>query len=794
MLNTRSIVSAWLAALTAIACPAPDGRAAPPHGPECTESAHPALRGVHFAPNLGQWADESVRFGFKSRGVHIAFRESLLTMHLSRPVEQRPSPSQALLYRLWPGLERLAHAASQWQRADPHPRSALMQHRNTEPQQWDSHIITVSFPGANPVEPRGQLPSSLRLNYYIGDDQSRWATDVPTFAAIVYEHIYDGIDLHVMAAPDGRGVLKYEFHCAPGADYTQIRIRYHGIKALRVSEATGDLLIKTPLGTLRDSAPLVWQEDGGASVPLALPPQTLPARFEIIDRCTYTITIQTTPDSSRPLVIDPELEWMYYLGGTGTDGSSNLILDSTGNILLTGRTTSADFLGQINSYSGGGDAYILKVSPSGQPLWMTYLGGSGDEADANIAVDSADSLLVSGTTSSTNFPGRTNSYHGGVYDGFILKVSPTGQLLWMTYLGGSAEDWASGLAVDSTGDALVSGYTFSDNFAGRTNSYYGNTDAFLLRVNPSGQLQWMTYYGGSAWDWAGRIALSPTGDALLAGWTRSTDFAGQNNAYMGGGQDAFLLRVNPSGAIQWMTYLGGTGSDDGGGIAVRDNDDVLVVGSTYSVDFAGRINSHRTFPDAYVLMVSPTGQLQWMAYLGGHHWDFASKVVMHDHDHALVSGTTASTDFEGRINSHYGGTFPNIRDAFALMVDMSGQVQWMMYFGGNHDEFAYGLAVDDRGDALLSGITSSTNFQGRNNAYLGGPFDAFLLKIRLGACYANCDNSTQPPILNIADFSCFLQKFAAGDSYANCDGSTQEPVLNVADFSCFLGMFAAGCN
>jgi len=733
--------------------------------PPAADAINLGLRGVYFVENQGQWSDETVHYGLKSRGLDVAFRESSFTMHLSREVSgdvpfavdrgawaSRPYESELADRASRPFDPPIAPEASPKRERGmlalddpdplPHGRGSLR-----EPVDYEHLTLTITFPGCNPVTPRGAQPQAAKFNYFVGGQGRGIASNVPSFAVVIYEGLYDGIDLLVCGNDDG--VMKYEFHCSPGADYTQIRIHYDGIESLCVN-TDGDLEIATSFGTLRDGAPIVWQEakestsrareeaefDVARAAPLAdtrgssgAMRTTLPARFDLIDRNTYTIALDATPDPTLPLVIDPEIEWMYYLGGSGQDVGNGIAVDSAGNALVTGWTWSTDFAGRNNSHHGGGeDAFALKVSPSGQLQWMTYLGGSSSDYGEGIAVDSAGNALVTGSTESTDFAGRNNSNYG-LGDAFALKVSPSGQLQWMTYLGGSNSDYGYGIATDGAGNALVTGFTDSTDFAGRNNSYYGGVDAFALKVSPSGQLQWMTYLGGSRSDYPNGIAVDGAGNALVTGWTWSTDFAGRNNSHHGGLYDAFVLKVSPSGQLQWMTYLGGSGDDPGEGIAVDSADNALVTGSTLSTDFAGRNNSHHGggLYDAFALKVSPSGQLMWMTYLGGSASDRGEGLAVDSAGNALVAGWTASTDFAGRNNSHHGG----FNDAFALKVSPSGQLQWMTYLGGSNFDWGFGIAVDAAGNALVTGETLSTDFFGRNNSYYGGTRDAFLLKLRL---------------------------------------------------------------
>ncbi|MCC5785873.1 MAG: SBBP repeat-containing protein [Phycisphaerales bacterium] len=754
----------------------------PQHDPGAALSS---LRGVHFVPNQGQWED-AVLYGFKSRGVDIAFDESSLTMHLHRGSTHSERRVAAAVEEFGPFWCESRRQGWSWPQAHCWSGASILDSGWTEvasdTEATETLTLTVSFPSSNSSRPRGINPQAGRFNYFIGDDQSRWASDVPSYGTIVYEGIYDGTDLHVMGSD---GILKYEFHSAPGADHEQIRIRYDGIESLSI-DGDGGLRIQTAFGTLRDNAPVVWQTIGGRR-------EYLPSRFQILDTQTYTIELLAEPDPAHPVIIDPELDWMIYLGGSDWEEGAGVAVDGDGNALVTGRTISTDFSGRNNSFHGWKDAFVLKVSPSGQLLWMTYLGGTAGEWGRGIAVDADGNALVTGRTASTDFAGRNNAFHGGDRDAFALKVSSTGQLQWMTYLGGSAEEWGEGIGVDGAGNALVTGWTESTDFAGRNNSFQGgDRDAFALKVSPSGQLQWMTYLGGSAWDLGVGIAVDGDSNALVTGRTLSTDFAGRNNSPFSAGPhyyytDAFVLKVSPSGQLQWMTYLGGSDSDSGRGIAMDADGNALVTGSTESTDFTGRNNSIHGRRDAFALKVSSSGQIEWMTYLGGNGNDGGGGIVVDADGNALVTGSTGSTNFTGRNNRRHGGT----TDAFALKVSSTGQIEWMTYLGGSDRDTGSGIALDGDGNALVTGWTLSTNFVGRNNSFQGGLMDAFLLKLAPDpGCPADLNGDG---VVDADDFFLFLQLFAAGDPRADFNG---DGVIDANDFFAFLAAFAAfapGC-
>ncbi len=738
--------------------------AAPVHGqcrPEGADAARLALRGVHFLPNHGQWADASVRYGFNSRGIDIAFRESAMTMHLSRERTPDGAGAPRTLGLTEPGAAR------------PPARRA--------PLPWERLVLAVTFPGSDRSAPAGAGPLGARFNYFLGADAGAWRRDVESFGAVVYQDLYPGIDLHVTGdtRPGGAGVLKYEFRCAPGADHVRIRVRYDGIRSLRVSES-GDLLLETSFGTVRDNAPRAWQDIDGRRRPI-------PARFEVLDAHTYTVALLSAPDAAHPVVIDPEVEWMTYLGGGGVDWGFDAAVHESGDMLVSGHTGSSDFAGANNAYHGASsDAFVARVDPSGALKWMTYLGGGSFDLGYGIALDDAGNALLSGYTNSDDFAGANNAFHGGSLDAFVARVTPQGTLDWMTYLGGSADDLGFAIDADDAGAALVAGEAYSTDFEGRNNSHHGGAyDAFAARVHPSGALDWMTYLGGNNQDDAGGIVADSAGAAMVLGDTWSPDFEGRINLPPGN-RDGYVARIHASGAMHWMAYFGGSANEAAYGVALEPGGSVLTTGATTSTDFVGQTNAHHGGSvDGFVARILPSGLGAWMTYVGGADWDNGLRVTADGAGGALVSGRTESADFEGRENSFHG-----VEDAFVVRVAASGVLQWMTYVGGTGQDAGFGIALDGAGGALLTGRTNSVAFAGQTNSFHGGGSwgDAFVVKLNLAdACYPDCNASGS---LTVADFTCFQSRFVAGDPYADCNNSG---TLTVADFTCFQSAFVAGC-
>lgn len=677
-------------------CAAPDER---------TAWAQPAVIGsetrsgcTFFDPNMGQCADETARFMLHRPMFSIACRDSAISLTS-------------------PGTSR---------------GNGIIDDRVT---------ISLTFPGSNPVPPQGSDPNDA-VTYYnmIVDDVSVCAA-VPQYETVTWPNLYEGIDLALTCSPNG--TLKYEFHCAPGADYKQIRVRIDGLEGdLCLDETDGSLVAETTLGPLHDRDLLVWQETGNNS-----DRQMLSARHEVIDHNTYTFSMLDEVDPTLPLVIDPVVEWMIYAGGTDWEEGYGVAVNPDGSSVITGSTESLDFEGRSNERHGDRrDAYVAKVSADGTLEWMTYLGGTGRDSGYQVAIDSTGDILVTGDTASLDFEGHINNAHeryGIVNDIFLARLDSTGVLEWMIYLGGTGRDYCAGAGVGPDDAIYVAGSTSSVDLEGRINSYLGGEyDGFVASVQPDGTLNWSRYTGGSGFEYCLGLGIDPGGHPVICGETDSTDLEGRTNSAYGMG-DAYMTRLQSDGGLDWSTYLGGSGDDSGWDLASDSTGTVYITGWTDSDDFAGRNNSiHDSRQDTYVARVEPDGSVAWMTYLGGTSVDVGAGIAIDGSDAPVVAGRTSGSDFEGRTNSRHGGY-----DGFAAKVSPDGFIQWMSYLGGSGWDEAWDVAVAADGHTLyLTGITESNDFEGAINGLHGGPYapgDAFLLRL----------NPSLDPILTI-DSSC----------------------------------------
>ncbi len=298
-----------------------------------------------------------------------------------------------------------------------------------------------------------------------------------------------------------------------------------------------------------------------------------------------------------------------YFGGSGLDAGYGIAVDDSGNAYVTGYTESSDFPVQspIYGYSGNGDAFVAKISASGDSLvYSTYLGGSGSDDAIGIAVDDSGSVYVTGSTKSSDFKTTPSpvSVYAGNGDAFLTKLDAAGSLVYSRYLGGGNADRGHSLAVDDGGNVYLTGRTKSPGIA-TTGAYdegcgtdgncnYGTSywnDAYITKVDGTGNVVYWTYLGGSAADQGCGIAVDVSGNAYVVGRSGSSDFPVESpiqghGTYAGGNDDAFVAKVSASGAaLSYSTYLGGAGDDTCSGIAVDVSGNAYVTGYTDSSDF-----------------------------------------------------------------------------------------------------------------------------------------------------------------------------------------------------------------
>ncbi|HUX09060.1 MAG TPA: SBBP repeat-containing protein, partial [Terriglobia bacterium] len=571
------------------------------------------------------------------------------------------------------------------------PAGRAAGHRNLS-----KDVLRLRWVGANPA-PRleGLNRERGRINYLIGNDPAKWVRDVPAWSRVKVRGVYPGIDV---VYHGGRRQLEFDLEVAPGSNPGSVRLKIAGANDhhpanLRLNRR-GDLVVRTRAGEVSFRKPRAYQPGADSSAGKDF----LEARYVVRKGGQVGFEVGRY-DPSRPLVIDPVLSYSTYLGGADYNYATGIAVDSSGDTYVTGYTSSIDFPvsgGVQGTFAGGScdtevntapcfDAFISKLNPQGTGLvYSTYLGGSGDDRGVRVAVDASGQAYVAGFTDSLDFPTAnplqgangggacgTTAYPAPCYDAFVAKLSASGSsLVYSTYLGGTGDDFTSGIAADSNGNAYVSGLTAGPNFPVTYGSFQtgyggGPFDGFVAKINPTGSaLVYSTYLGGSQEDHASDIVLDSSGDAFLTGQTNSANFPvhggfqPQYTAASCGSAlsnfpcfESFVAKLNPAGsALVYSSFLGGTAGSYGSSIALDASGAAYVTGWTTSSDFPVTQGAFDTTwggsNEVFVAKIAPAGDaINYATYLGSINPDQANAIAVDSSGNAYVAGFAYGAKF-----------------------------------------------------------------------------------------------------------------------------------------------------
>ena len=632
-----------------------------------------------------------------------------------------------------------------------------------------ARTVRMQFVGASAqARISGAEELSGKINYLIGGDSSNWKTGVTTFAKVHVEEVYPGVSLTYYG---NHKQLEYDFSIAPGANPGVIAIHFDGADNISISPA-GELVLNLGDSEIRQPKPVIYEILQGGR-------REVTGGYKMLDAHTVGFDVGDH-DRTQPLVIDPILSYSTYFGGSADDIAWKVAVDTNGFVYVAGETLSAKLatVGAVQTnYAGGtwtGDAFVAKFSNDGSNLvYCTYLGGSQDDFAYGLAVDNAGDVFLTGSTDSPDFPTnnalypniRGHSYTsprtGTFYNSnaFVTELDRTGShLVYSTYFGGSGDislgsgDTGTGIAVDSEGNAYVTGLTSSTNFP-VTNSLSFPTYRQLYGTN----------------NIFGTNILSSTNFFPSPNFTYGTNFffdLSDTNAYytldhLSGSENTFLAKIGPGGtnliystyffsSILTNSFIGPNGrnllypffdfSDLAAGIAVDS------AGSAY---IAGTVEN-----DVFVAKFAPSGtNMIYYAWIGGTNNDQAFGIAVDAAGNAYVTGGTTSPNFPNTMTNLPGlgnGLTNNISrgylvttNAFLAQIIWNGTNAALGYsavFGGTNFgiDAGYGVAVDPQGNVFVCGASSSASFPVLNAtdtfaATNSGGFDAFVIAFATNA-------------------------------------------------------------
>lgn len=612
--------------------------------------------------------------------------------------------------------------------------------------------LALRFVGANPgvvVDGEKRVPGEA--NYLRGDDPDGWRTGLAGYTSVVYRDLWPNVDM-MLRGQDGK--LKYEFRVRPGARLDDIRLAYAGAGGLALDDA-GRMLVETPLGELRDSAPVSYQQVDGKRVPVE-------SRFVLENggKQEYGFAVGPGYRPDRALIIDPGVDYSTFLGGSSHEEGNGVTVDGSGNAYVAGTTQSANFpttLGAFDRTFAGGvvDVFVSKLNAAGSALvYSTYLGGTPTplpvggsdfhEFGRAVAVDSAGNAYVTGQTSSSNFPTTSGAFdrtlnvgNSSATDVFVTKLNATGsRLLYSTFLGGTNYDDGAGISINGSGEAYVTGQILSSNFPTTAGAFdrsaNGEFDGFLTKLNATGSaLAYSTYLGGAESESPGEVAVDSAGNAYVGGSTRSAGFpttpgafdTTHNSSTLDTLFDVFVTKVNPTGsALAYSTFLGGSDTDFGDGLAIDAAGNAYVSGGTISADFpttAGAFDTSRDGgSDAFVARLNASGSaLGYSTLLGGADGEGAAAIALGAGNSAWVTGGTSSTNFPTTADG-FDTRFDGTSDAFVVNLNADGSaLAYSTFLGAGNADNGRDLAADTAGNVYVTGATFSPGFPTTQGAF-----------------------------------------------------------------------------
>ncbi|PTN35131.1 SBBP repeat-containing protein, partial [Desulfonatronum sp. SC1] len=563
-------------------------------------------------------------------------------------------------------------------------------------------VLRVEFAGGHPVQP-------------VAEDGGLSADGISSLGTVTYSGVWDGVDV-VYRAAEG-GILESFYY----VDYTEtgpavdgIRLRYNRPVSL---DEQGNLVTAFENGNMVESTPLAWQEVDGEKY-------FVDASFVLHGQQEVGFALGDCLPGV-PVIIDPILSWNTFLGGNDGDDGHDIAIDSSNKVYVTGVSRSSWSEGAKSAFSGPTDAYVAKLNPStGARIWHTFLGGNGSRVYGyGIAVLSS-GIYVSGQ-SSDSWGSNPKRAFSGDWNTFVAKLDNNGGFQWHTFLGGGGSEEGSGIAVDSSGNVYVAG---TCSVAWETNPaperpYQGSSDAFVAMVNSYGVLQWHTFLGGILGDSGDGIALDGSGNVYVIG-SSNASWGSPVRAHQGNG-DAFIAKLNSSGVLQWNTFLGGSGVDDGRGIAVDTSGNVYVTGYS-NASWGNPVRAHQGSGDAFIAKLNSSGVLQWNTFLGGSGWDEGAGIAVDGSGNVYATGPSfASWGSPLRAFQESGGD----PDAFvARLRSSNGALVWHTFLGGGGHEYGSSIAVDTSGNMYVAGY-SAESWGSPVRAYAGGYSDAFVVKL-----------------------------------------------------------------
>lgn len=597
--------------------------------------------------------------------------------------------------------------------------------------------------GREVLDPSANLTEPIRSQYEVMVWNWEWeaseATTITMYeqkGELWYHNIQPGI--HVKYFLTESGAMKYDVILEEGASAEDIGVHLSGAEFQKI-DRKGRLVIETPWGKTRDEAPISFLEVNGERSSIA-------SSYLLTNKDRMSFSVESAPESEETVIIDPlTMSWSTFLHSTTSDDYMIAVVrDGSNFVYCAGYTETPTFPVTSGVYQGtfGGqvDAYVAKMTADGDNLlWATYLGGTGWDLAHALDIDANGNLYVAGYTASLDFPITSNAAQTvmrGLSDGFVTCLSPDGSsMVYSTYLGGTDRDYLYDLVANSTGQVIVTGYTFSSNFPTTSGSfdqtYNGYGDGYVASLSTDGtQILFSSYIGGSGFDITQALDWAPDGTIGIVGNTNSTDLPLaqpiQSSLNLGTGNstdDGFFLKMNQDASqLLTGTFLGGTGSDGLYAIQANAAGDWFLTGNTFSSDLVTTFSAYQTSyqgaGDVFVTRLDPTGtSIVYSTYLGGTDVDYVKSLAVESDDEVYVVGATRSVNWPV-TGGLYGPS--GQYDAYLTHLNADASVvNSSTLMGGSYNDYPRSpSSISLSGNLITVAVTAhSPNIQSVGNGY-----------------------------------------------------------------------------
>jgi hypothetical protein len=658
---------------------------------------------------------------------------------------------------------------------NPFSKLTLPTEQEQTPTKVQFHRVDIELEGAN-TNPEMVVANTLPGVDNIMDGPTE-IHDIHSYGKVTYKDIYPGIDLEFLAKKGTDKPVEYNFIVHPGADASQIKMRYKGADEIALKD--GQIEMKLSLGMLKERIPASYTQQDG---------HNLAVQYKQLNEEIYAFNIPAY-DHSKTLIIDPTptLMWATYLGGTevGTyDYISSVRLDNQGNVIVVGGTEATSGIATIAtpitgipaSYSSAtGKTYVVKYTAAGVKLWGVYIGGNADDRGCALAIDSNNNIYVGMQSSSTTLrtsAGVHQTANGGGYDNYVAKLTSAGAYVWGTYLGGAGSENIFGMTLASDGNVLVGGNISAAStniaFGGGQDLVFngGGLDGFITKINATtGDGMWGTYMGGANSDWVLGLTNDAAGNIYFVGASNSPGLATagayqtvQSNITF---HDYIIGRLSSTGStLNWRTYYGDDGDDAAFEVQVDHSGNIVISGRFESTGMATPGAYQTTHGggthDALILKMTPTGTPIWATYYGGPGDEQAHALVIGEDNSIIIYGHTTSTSGIA-TNCSFKPTYGGSTDVYVAKLDSTGSTRlWGSYFGGsglemNNNQVSNAgdnIAYAGNGVFYITGYTESSGLAtgGAADGSLSGTTDGFIAKF--GEGFAPADVAVTPQTLS----------------------------------------------